>query len=286
MKIAVIGNCYVEAVAGCLRQLLPGAEVTPFWARPSRGEEALAFRARLGDFDVVCAHRYGSGTFAWAGLEADAKRFIPLPVLAFTGFQPDNILIPALRGPMGTNHSAIAVASFLLGLPPERAAGLFNAFIYGSLGYFDRFEQERRRLLRSAAEIGFDLEAEFATWPRPFMHDVGHPAFPTHVSVARILARRLSDHVRDVDWSDPTVVAAANQTKFNAAWPIYPEIAKRLGMPQVPLRFRYHGRGEQDLTLGAFIGMSCALYAGADRTLLTRAVGPELAALSELMAHA
>ncbi|MFN3449041.1 MAG: WcbI family polysaccharide biosynthesis putative acetyltransferase [Roseococcus sp.] len=285
MRIAVVGNCYVEAIAGCLRLLLPGAEVTPFWARADRAEEAKAFYASLGAFDVVCGHRAASGDLARTAREAGARRFIQLPALVFTGFQPDNVMIGALRGPMGHCHSAIAVSAFLLGLPEARAQGLFNSFVYASLGYFDRFAQERERLLRSAASLDFDLRADFEAWPRPFMHDVSHPAFPTHVSVARILARRLSDEVREVDWSDPAVVAAADHTKFNALWPVYPEIARRLGMPEQPLVFRFEGRLRQELSLEEFIARSYELYAGADPALLTRAVEPEMAVLSELFAY-
>lgn len=289
MKIAVVGNCTVDTIAACLGALLP-AEVEAFWAQPSRAAEAEVFAARLGDFDVVCAQTYSSGPFAQDRLAREAKRLVRFPVLNFSGFHPDNVMIPAVRGPMGFNHSAIIVAGFLMGLPPRRTARLFNRLVFASLGYFDRYEEERRRLVEHGAERSFDLDAGLAVWSKPFLHDIQHPRYEPLAWLSERLAALVGGPLRTVDLLALAVRATVDKTRYNATWPIYPAIAAHLGMtPPGPPIFRFEGRQTAEgrvtteLPLGEFIHRSYAIYREADASVLRRAVEPELAVLSALV---
>lgn len=289
MRIAVIGNCTVDTLAACLGVLLD-AEVEAFWAQPSRTAEAETFARRLGDFDVVCTHPQRSGPFGPPRLAGSAKRVITLPVLNFSGFHPDDVMIPAVRGPLGFNHSAIVIASFLMGLPPRRAAKLFNPLVYASLGYFDRYDEEHRRLVEHGAERGFDLAAGLAVWPKPFLYDIQHPCFEPLAWLAGQIAVRIGGPLRAVDLADPAVRAKVDHTRYNATWPVYPQIAARLGLePPGPPVFRFERRERAEpeaavaLNLGRFIQRSYAVYRGADPEVLRRAVEPELAVLSGLV---
>lgn len=289
MRIAVFGNCTVDTIAACLGLLLPGVEVEAFWARPQAPHEALAFRDRLGSFDVVCGHRSWQGPLAAAEAEARSHRFIGLPWLTFSGFQPDNVMNHALHSPLGHAHSALIIAAFLNAVPQPRVASLFNAFVYASLGYFNRFDEERSRLLRVGVAEGFDLSSCLDAWPRPSSqevrqpshHDILHPAYETIAGFATLLAPMIGSPVT-IDFANPAIRAQADRTRFNATWPIYPEIAQRLRIHPTPMRFSFSGRVTADLE--EFIAGSYSLYKAADRMVLEAAAGPEQAALAKFLA--
>lgn len=285
MKIAIFGNCTVDTIAGCLRQLVD-AEVVSFWAQPSRHAEAEAFRAHLDAYDVVCAHPFAEGAFALDALRRNANAVVVLPVLNFSGFHPDSVVIDGVRGAMGYMHSALVVSGYLLDLPPRRVLRLFNRFVYDSLGYFERFDAEKRRVLTLADGLGFDLRAAFAGWPRPFAYDLQHPLFEVSRSVAELLPSRLGLVAKPVDWDDPAIRAAADQTRYNVIWPLYPEVAMHLGLTPEPMVFRFKAQDVLALGLGEYIHRCYTLYPTVERHVLERAVAAEKAVLGELFADA
>jgi hypothetical protein len=284
MKIAVVGNCHVRTLAACLRVLLPHDDIRELWLEVSPVEETAALYEELGSLDLVVSQPLMTGPFAYSELRARARRVILIPQLAFTGFHPDNIVLALVRGPLGSNHSAIIVSSFLLGLSPQRCAKLFNAFVYASLGYFDRFEQAKQHLLQRTQEIGLPLDGHFNSWPRPFMSDVYHPAFEPLASLAELVAARITDRVLRVDWTTSPAREAFTEKRF-VAWPIYPEIAARLEMSTEEMRFRYPHTAP-GLRLRDFINTSYSVYGSADRGYLESSVNVELPILRDLLASA
>jgi len=280
MRIALIGNCQVATLAACLRQLLPGAEVTEVWLDAAREEVQSQVRAGIGNFDFVCANPFHSGLFETTKLRESARAFALIPPLAFTGFQPDNLVIAAVRGPVSPNHSAIVVSSWLLGLTPNRCAKLFNAFVYVSLGYFDRYSEARQFLLERSADCGTRLEQSFSTWPAPFMYDVHHPRFEPLAGLAELLAQRITGRAVGGDWEQAPAREQFGEMNF-VSWPLYPEIAARLGLPSGDMRFRYpHTTAGIDLK--EFIERSYEAYETGDRRILAEAAKIEFPILREL----
>lgn len=285
MKIAVIGNCYIDTVAACLK-LAFDAEIETHWTKPSRRSETAALVERIDSFDVICAQQEIASLLKDPPTQPLHGWFIRFPVLNFSGFQPDNVVIPCVRGAMGCNHSALIGASHLLGLPPGRCVRLFNRFVYSSLGYFERFAAERTRFLARASGLGFDLAEAFERWPRPFTYDILHPKLGPAVSVAQQLARKIGGPMRTVDWDDPETLRAVDHTRFNAVWPIYPEIAEHLGLKPDRMVFRFSGAHESELPLGQFVRDSYALYAKTDRAILEKTFAYERDVLSNILVDA
>jgi tetratricopeptide (TPR) repeat protein len=227
LRLAVFGNCQAYAMARCLRAILPDAEIAAAsWPDMKSGAHLGKLREMLDGVDAVLAQPLGLDTLSREALLRDGPRCVLFPSVHFTGFHPDTVRSPdkRLRPLVGGWHSALIMAAWRMGLPAARTEELFNAYIYGVLGYFDEYAKASTFLLRMAARIGWDLAAELDSWPRPFVHDPEHPVIEAMMPLAERTCLELG--------LEPDAQAAAPQDPFLrfGEWPIYPEIAKRLGL--------------------------------------------------------
>lgn len=232
----LLGNCQADTMAGWMRSAAPGIDFQSgsiAGVAPGDPNAKAAWSAAIASADVVFsqmadAHMAQFGLPAEAEITAAGKRFMRLPVVAFKGFQPDCTYVfidgHPLSGAMGPYHSAIAAAAFLEGLSAERALGLFNAFVYAALGYFSEYEAAATVLGEQAAEMGLDLGTYLQPGAPVFMHTVNHPAVSILGQVAmQALARTgVSPH--------PVETPPHDHLGDSYRWPVYPEIAQRLGV--------------------------------------------------------
>jgi hypothetical protein len=179
-----------------------------------------------------------------AEIKGVGKAFVGLPVITFKGFQPDCTYIftggQAIAGAMGPYHSAIAAAAFLEGLDVERSLGLFNTFSYSALGYFAEFEAASIVLREKGAEMGLDLSASLQRGGPVFMHTINHPAISILGEVAvQGLARAGARFAKAVQ-------PARDQLGTSFRWPVYPEIAARIGISG-DLSFQRSGLTGEDI---------------------------------------
>ncbi len=190
------------------------------------GAHLEKLREMLDGVDTVLAQPLGLERLNREELLRDGPRCVLFPAVHFTGFHPDAVRSPEkrLRPLVGGWHSALIMAAWRMGLPAARTEELFNAYIYGVLGYFDEYAKASAFLLRLGARISWDLSTELANWPRPFVHDPEHPMIEVMMSLARESCVKLG--------LEPEAQAAAPSDPFLrlGEWPIYPEIAKRLGL--------------------------------------------------------
>ena len=229
-RLAVLGNCQAVVVARCLRALHPTAQIVAVsW--PQLRSPGLMARAKaiIGALDAVVTQPMnlpGLEAFSPAALQRGMQRCIMFPGVHFTGFQPDAVRVIAkgLQSLIGEWHSALIMAAFRMGLPQARAEELFNAYVYGALGYFDEYAKAQTFLQRAAKQIEWDLAAELETWSRPFVHTPTHPRIEVMMDIARGVCRRLGVETA------PDAAAPPDPFVASGAWPIYPEIGKRLGL--------------------------------------------------------
>ena len=230
LKVQVLGNCQAYAMGRCLRALLPNAEVTALnWGELSSDAHIAHFVQGLGIYDVLVTQPVRAPELERLGAElllAGPARSVFFPGLHFTGFQPDALrtLGKGLTSMIGEWHSALIMAAWRMGLPARRAEELFNAYVYGALGYFDEYAKASRFLLQGASKFDWDLSAELQAWPAPFVHTPNHPRIGVMMDLARGVCARLG-----LD-TDPDAAAPADPFVASGTWPIYPEIGKRLGL--------------------------------------------------------
>ena len=281
-RIAVLGNCQARGIAEVLRLLLPTTRVEPIYlahlARRFRTMDRLI--AELERYDHVFAHVFGE-TFLPGGsayvLDRRLKRCRLVPTITFAAFHPDMVLVGDVEAlavsklapsPVGRSHSAIALSGYLEGLSAEATVALFTDSVFERLGYYGLWDESVAFLLRGGREVGFDLRADMTRWSRRgcFMHDVNHPKLHVLADLARRLAVEAGLQPLDVAVED----YLPDRQLEEAAWPVYPAIAERYGLPPASL-FRKPGPGNEPpclLDLRRFVGDSFALYARSRREAL------------------
>lgn len=229
LKLAVLGNCQAYAMARCLRVLNPAARISAVsWAELRTETQIERMHASLGDFDAVLAQPVNVPRLERLGPKVLIRRVRCefFPGMNFTGFQPDAVRAfgDGLRSLIGEWHSALIMAAWRMGLPPARAEELFNAYIYGALGYFDEYAKAAQFLREAGTRIGWELSAQLAAWPAPFVHTPTHPRVEVMMDLARAACALLGLE------AEAEAPAPEDPFALFGAWPIYPEIGKRLGL--------------------------------------------------------
>ncbi|WP_431284818.1 WcbI family polysaccharide biosynthesis putative acetyltransferase [Humitalea sp. 24SJ18S-53] len=258
LRIGVLGNCQAAGFATSFAVLAPQADrvVVRLDTNDKHGDLA-GFADALASCDVLFTQPIENGPFgplATEHLAPRARRAIILPAFVFRGFHPDRVvLVPegsgAPIGPMGPYHSALAMAGFIEGVPVARLLRLFNGFTYAALGYFDTFAHDRAFASSWLAPKGYDFDEITADAPAEFMHSPNHPKLAVLFAIARSALLRAGIAPRDAPVPRDDFVECCR-------WPVYPELARRLGCPG-GLDFSVYGR---DFTLPAMLEASYVAY--------------------------
>jgi tetratricopeptide (TPR) repeat protein len=272
-RVLVVGNCQAFGVGRQLRSLCPGAEVrTVSIAEVRKPEDADALAARLAAMDVVITQRLDPSRYGELGsarLKRRTGQLAYYPNILFRGFHPDIARIgadPAYPVPNRGLHSAIVRSAHVLGVPRDQVPDLFNTYIYGVLGYFDEHAKSEAWQIGDAARSGLNLEPLLVEWRAigVWVHIPNHPVPTVFRSIAKQTAADLGLETADV------VVEPIDELKSLGTWPVYPEIAARLGL-QGGLTFEL-GRDAPQMEIDEFIAHSYRIYAGLDPARLLRGV--------------
>ncbi|HEY4439431.1 MAG TPA: WcbI family polysaccharide biosynthesis putative acetyltransferase [Candidatus Elarobacter sp.] len=223
MKIYVVGNCQSIALAACLGAMNPRVTVE---ARPLANEVGP-----IADGDLIVRQR--NPVLAPWTLRAPRHDEIVYPRVWFNAFHPDVVVIPTpFRSdgpPLGAYYSSLVLYAWHRGLDAARTAKLFCEPVFERLSFFDYWETAKRVLLEEGEAVGFPLDALFAQWERSgtFMHGPRIPVLTVMAAIARGVLERAGIPILveqpEYYLNDPLVT--------HAIWPVYPEIAARLGVP-------------------------------------------------------
>ncbi|MHA7066686.1 WcbI family polysaccharide biosynthesis putative acetyltransferase [Azospirillum argentinense] len=231
MKVFVLGNCQVTGLKKSLSALLPDAEVSgcfPF----GRGDlDQVAEKIR--GMDYIFTQKLPDNIITALGISSDSvrSRVYTIPNIAFPGYHPDCVYLPginAANSSLPTDYnSAIAVAGFLRGRTPEETLTLYNTYIYAISGYFNSFSMACRNLEAHFKACEFDLSEHLKRWVAkgPFMHTINHPRINVLLDIANMAVKRAG--LSPVDVPDGAV---KDDLAHFTRWPIYPELARRLGL--------------------------------------------------------
>jgi hypothetical protein len=253
LSVSVIGNCHRYNIALVLAAANPFLQVTcyPFNADHTQTHSELA------KCDLVLATDFPKRKeYEFPRPEA----VVFLPGTYFAGFHPDMLPL-RLSSPeasfFGNMQSRIIVECYLRGYDRQKTRTAFNPDTYEALGYFNAMEPEIQRLAGHYAEWSFELNQFLPGWLRRgcFMYMIHHPRLYVFIDLVLDIMRRrqipiinrvnLEDYVEDRLWGNPT-------------WPVYPDLAARLGMPECGTT--YFKMGKAALTLEEFIKVSYKSY--------------------------
>jgi hypothetical protein len=238
MKIGLLGNCQIQGVARSIRLFAPDVEIllrSVSFTAAEQAETIEMIANDLADCDLALIQSLDdaqprlTNLFETVIARATTRRW---PPILFRGFHPDCIYVRhdgrVVDGIAGPYHSALLCAAWAEGLPPLRAARLFNAFTYTALGYFDAFEEAAVLLTAQADRHGFQFSTFLDAPTAPFMHTINHPRIEVLQSIAA-QALDMSGITRA-----PTPPLADDELSKGPIWPTYPELARRRGWMPVP----------------------------------------------------
>lgn len=131
-------------------------------------------------------------------------------------------------GPMKTSHSALVVQGYLNGLSEQETRSLFNARVFAHLKYFDRDRADLAWAQRQQALCDWPVVDMTEKWRRQgcFLLTPNHPKLEVLSDIAVTFARKNDLKVR---YENPAELLQ-DHTARNEIWPVYPEIAERLGI--------------------------------------------------------
>lgn len=268
----VIGNCQAQSLADWLEALSPGLQARAFsltGMTPGDADALSALDAMLDGAELVVmqagpSHRARFGLPEPEALEARGLRVVAAPWILFRGFHPDCLHLfhggQAVPGAAGPLHSALAAAAALEGLPQDRALSLFNAYTYARLGYFDALSTALATMDDEWRALGLDPGRWLAPQARPFMHTVNHPVPAVIEDVARQVLT-----LAGLTATTP-VATPPDRLLPGGIWPLYPEIAERLGLEDAGTAYRRPGLPDTSLeqtVAAAYAGLDIALADGA-----------------------
>ena len=280
--ITVVGNCQGDQLAACLRRMLPGV--------------AIDFVRYLGDVDPVSRTSgperrlllVQNPVMSFAPAIAELRQrhdTLDFPAIVHAGFHPD-LIRPKIgkvlvRGPMGSNHSALILHGYLSGLDEAATAALFCHDVFDQLGYYRARAESDDHLRRQLAQFGLgdEREPDALLAGGCFMHTTLHPKLPVIAMLARLLLAKAG--------IEPEVRYPENlmtdDMASNVVWPVYPEIAAHFGVAGGEYVFQFKPTPAGTFGLEDFIARSFVAYreAALDRTCHPRLSSEELLGLGE-----
>jgi hypothetical protein len=233
LSLACLGNCQTGGLVAALKGLLPDAIVHGWFLATVADREET--EEELTKYDVIVANVWDEderNPLSRTRIQERCRKVIYMYPIIFTGFHPDVIWVHHcgnnLEGPLENLHSAIIAAAYSLGLDQCRAAKLFNSVIYSRLGYFDTFDLAKTIFLQQHSDEGYDLSRYFDYWLQAgvFMYTPNHPRVDVLGTMATLAAARAG--LIDADTRVPD--GLPDDLAETIQWPLYPEIARRIGI--------------------------------------------------------
>ena len=260
LRVIALGNCQTYSMSACLRALNPDVKVAALsWTELRTAVQVERLLAILDGVDAVLVQPVNLPEvqrLSAPALAGRVARCVEFPRIHFTGFHPDALRAPgrALKGLIGPWHSALVMAGHGMGLSENRTEELFNAYIYGALGYFDEYAKASSFLQTSFAELGWDAPSGLKDAARSFVSVPYHPRIEPMMDLAREAAARLGIE------TEPEAQPPPDPLLRFGSWPIYPEVGKRLGLPG-RMQFDPPGEPQRVMGLREAITWCYALYA-------------------------
>jgi len=276
-KFLIVGNCQGGSLARLLPIMAEQIRATHVKLLPvtvnrikSGGVDIATLPAGESNFGSIVEDSDLILLQSGAGFVQEFERAFPstrgkirfFPRIFFSAFHPDVTQIGNMQGPLGHLHSSIALYGWANGFTETETLRLYSEEVYEKLGFFEYWKPSVDVLLDEGRAAALPLEQYIRRWSRRgrWMHTLTHPCLFVMADLARaILDREGLDYLPEIDQFVHDSMADS------ISWPVYPEIALRLGFEG-----HYHfklGRGSPKLhkpirmlTLANVVRRSFRLY--------------------------
>ena len=236
-KILILGNCQVRPLHRLMQAMCGDAEITAIELVPESikrlDERESVLATLISESDVIFFHLHGEGIRVFEKNYPEAvKKVRYIPRITFSAFHPDIDYVEDARhkhvnGPLGTYQSAIAFFGWKNALSVSQTLALFREDVFESLGYFAYGQASRDLLLEEGERTGIPMGGLINKWAARgcWMHSMNHPKLFPLADIARALLER-----ENIDTLPGVEEFVDDEMNFEVVWPIYPEIAARLGL--------------------------------------------------------
>lgn len=233
MRLSIISNCQKDSLATCIAALNHGFEIDTYMIH-----EVMADAQKLRDILENSAFVFAHLPLRSMVPSELAHKVTYFPNIAFSAYHPDLTFARARKaggdfetvfGPLYIYNSAIAVFGYREGMPLDQILTYYNADVYARLGYLDQWQESRRQLLIEGDACQMPLGGLFEKWSRgssAFMYSSNHPT----IAVMEDIARELLQRIGMFYFAESKHEFLPDPLKAQPIWPIYPEIAERLGL--------------------------------------------------------
>jgi GSCFA family/Polysaccharide biosynthesis enzyme WcbI len=236
-KILLLGNCQTRGLARLMRAMIGDAEATAIELLPeavkriqSRDPELVKL---ISESDLIFVHHDGltpkilEETYA-----SDFSKVRLIPKIGFAAFHPDMDYLEDAEGhhvlgPLGAYHSSLAFFCWKNKVTPTDTLKLFCEKTYQTLGYFDYWAPAKKMLLEEEVFTHISLELMVKKWEQKgcWMYSLNHPKLFVLVDIAKALLKR-----EGIEILPGVEEYVDDEMNTENVWPVYPEIAKRLGL--------------------------------------------------------
>lgn len=272
-RIAFVGNCQVNMLAALCNAMQDDVTATGWEMTPrffSKLEKARFDDENWSDVQCIWAHP-NEHWQAWLLQQPEhfQARVRPLPTIDTLGFHPDCAYVhvqgKVVDSPIGAYHSVLVLWGFLQGWSVQATRDLFNAQVFGHLGFFDLHAAGVNHLVNKGRQCSMPVHRWLAAWHASgvWMHTINHPKPLVLADVALHCLAALGivgvAEARDV---------VDDELARSPCWPVYPEVAQALGL-RTPGSYAFkgahrpadQGKSVHYMGLDAFIEASFVLYA-------------------------
>lgn len=244
LKIVLIGNCQVHAIAQLIEQMAAKPiEVRSWvWNQSSRDQfeiDIAELNMSLVNSDLILFHQEGD-FHPWFEQRYPHLRFKTrtMPRIIFGAWHPDLDIIFSCQeercasiegGLMEDYQSTLAFYGWKQGMDIDQTLALFAADVYQQMGYFDCYAGWKAFLAGEGEQTGLPLAHLIDDWSRQgcWMYSVNHPKLFVLADIARELMRR--ENIA-IDETVDAITLVEDAFSHGTIWPIYPEIAAHYGL--------------------------------------------------------
>lgn len=236
-KILLLGNCQTRGLARLMRAMIGDADTTAIELLPEAVKRIESRDAELvkliTESDLIFVHHDGvTPQILEKSYSSHFSKVRLMPKISFAAFHPDMDYVEDSQGshvlgPLGAYHSSIAFFCWKHKLTQTETLKLFCEKTYQTLGYFDYWALAKKMLLSEEEFTGIPLEHLVRKWEQKgsWMYSLNHPKLFALVDIAKALLER-----EGIEILPGVEEFVDDEMNTENVWPIYPEIAKRLGL--------------------------------------------------------
>jgi len=238
MKIGILGNCQANAWKEAIRIISGHDDV---WAVDLADQSEGDPLSRVGVLVSQCDFIFIVDSHKHLVQESEIFKLIQvepvfIPSITFTGFHPDVLFARLGESTLTSGHGSAWLSRILLwshinGIQEEQILSFYDGNLFEKLGYLDHFAVAIDSLRHQFLPFELNADSWLTSCRRLgiFMHGPNHPWAAAIGILANQMLRSVPGLSIKRTISSEEFLRYMNDYQSVSIWPVFPEIALRLG---------------------------------------------------------